>query len=99
MRLMLLCCSWKDERMGEDEAGGRLPLCAGCRQHIYDEQYLQALSTDWHTICFRYGDRKGASACMQMKAMQLTSAAFSTGNRKEMKSVIAVSMVLSLAQR
>ncbi|XP_017351775.1 LIM domain kinase 1a isoform X1 [Ictalurus punctatus] len=53
MRLMLLCCTWTDERMGEDEAGGRLPLCAGCRQHIYDEQYLQALSTDWHTVCFR----------------------------------------------
>ncbi|XP_066512639.1 LIM domain kinase 1-like [Hoplias malabaricus] len=53
MRLMLLCCTWKDERMGEDEAGGSLPVCAGCRQHIYDEQYLQALNTDWHTICFR----------------------------------------------
>uniref|UniRef100_A0A673GJR1 LIM domain kinase 1 n=1 Tax=Sinocyclocheilus rhinocerous TaxID=307959 RepID=A0A673GJR1_9TELE len=53
MRLMLLCCSWKDERMGEEEAGGRLPECAGCRQHIYDEQYLQALDTDWHTLCFR----------------------------------------------
>ncbi|KAF4103753.1 LIM domain kinase 1a isoform X1 [Onychostoma macrolepis] len=53
MRLMLLCCSWKDERMGEEEAGGRLPECAGCRQHISDEQYLQALDTDWHTLCFR----------------------------------------------
>ncbi|XP_055051803.1 LIM domain kinase 1a isoform X1 [Misgurnus anguillicaudatus] len=53
MRLMLLCCTWKDERMGEEEAGGRLPECAGCRQHIYDEQYLQALNTDWHTLCFR----------------------------------------------
>uniref|UniRef100_A0A6Q2YL73 LIM domain kinase 1 n=1 Tax=Esox lucius TaxID=8010 RepID=A0A6Q2YL73_ESOLU len=53
MRLMLLCCTWKDERMGEEEAGGSLPLCAGCRQRIYDEQYLQALNTDWHTICFR----------------------------------------------
>uniref|UniRef100_A0A8C1QC01 LIM domain kinase 1 n=1 Tax=Cyprinus carpio TaxID=7962 RepID=A0A8C1QC01_CYPCA len=53
MRLMLLCCSWKDERMGEEEAGGRLPECAGCRQHIYDQQYLQALDSDWHTLCFR----------------------------------------------
>ncbi|XP_068601911.1 LIM domain kinase 1a [Brachionichthys hirsutus] len=53
MRLMLLCCIWKDERMGEEEAGGRLPVCAGCRQRIYDEQYLQALSNDWHTVCFR----------------------------------------------
>ncbi|XP_051962831.1 LIM domain kinase 1-like isoform X1 [Xyrauchen texanus] len=53
MRLMLLCCSWKDERMGEEEAGGRLPVCVGCRHHIYDEQYLQALNTDWHTLCFR----------------------------------------------
>ncbi|XP_072524533.1 LIM domain kinase 1a isoform X1 [Salminus brasiliensis] len=53
MRLMLLCCTWKDERMGEDEAGGSLPVCAGCRQRIYDEQYLQALNTDWHTVCFR----------------------------------------------
>lgn len=35
-------------------AGGSLPVCAGCRQRIYDEQYLQALNTDWHTICFRY---------------------------------------------
>ncbi|KAL1260219.1 hypothetical protein QQF64_008046 [Cirrhinus molitorella] len=50
---MLLCCTWKDERMGEEEAGGQLPECAGCRQHIYDEQYLQALDTDWHTLCFR----------------------------------------------
>uniref|UniRef100_A0AAY4EM39 LIM domain kinase 1 n=1 Tax=Denticeps clupeoides TaxID=299321 RepID=A0AAY4EM39_9TELE len=39
--------------MGEEEAGGSLPVCAGCRQHIYDEQYLQALNTDWHTVCFR----------------------------------------------
>uniref|UniRef100_A0A667XSJ4 LIM domain kinase 1 n=1 Tax=Myripristis murdjan TaxID=586833 RepID=A0A667XSJ4_9TELE len=39
--------------MGEEEAGGSLPVCAGCRQRIYDEQYLQALNTDWHTICFR----------------------------------------------
>ncbi|XP_059932384.1 LIM domain kinase 1a isoform X2 [Gadus macrocephalus] len=53
MRLMLLCCTWKDERMGEEEAGGRLPVCAGCRQRIYDEQYLQALNADWHTVCFR----------------------------------------------
>ncbi|KAG7470606.1 hypothetical protein MATL_G00115530 [Megalops atlanticus] len=53
MRLMLLCCNWKDERMGEDEAGGRLPVCTSCRQRIYDEQYLQALNSDWHTACFR----------------------------------------------
>nr|XP_040031883.1 LIM domain kinase 1a isoform X1 [Gasterosteus aculeatus aculeatus] len=53
MRLMLLCCTWKDERMGEEEAGGRLPVCAGCKQRIYDEQYLQALSCDWHSVCFR----------------------------------------------
>ncbi|XP_051966749.1 LIM domain kinase 1-like isoform X1 [Xyrauchen texanus] len=53
MRLMLLCCTWKDERMGEEEAARKLPVCSGCRQHIYDEQYLQALNTDWHTLCFR----------------------------------------------
>ncbi|KAI4815121.1 hypothetical protein KUCAC02_005284 [Chaenocephalus aceratus] len=53
MRLMLLCCTWKDERMGEEEAGGSLPICTGCKQRIYDEQYLQALSSDWHTVCFR----------------------------------------------
>ncbi|XP_029528459.1 LIM domain kinase 1-like isoform X1 [Oncorhynchus nerka] len=53
MRLMLLCCDWKDERMGEEEAGRSLPVCAGCRQRIYDEQYLQALNTDWHRVCFR----------------------------------------------
>lgn len=35
-------------------AGGSLPVCAGCKQRIYDEQYLQALNTDWHTVCFRY---------------------------------------------
>uniref|UniRef100_A0A671WWS9 LIM domain kinase 1 n=1 Tax=Sparus aurata TaxID=8175 RepID=A0A671WWS9_SPAAU len=39
--------------MGEEEAGGSLPVCAGCKQRIYDEQYLQALNTDWHTVCFR----------------------------------------------
>uniref|UniRef100_A0A8C7JBI1 LIM domain kinase 1 n=1 Tax=Oncorhynchus kisutch TaxID=8019 RepID=A0A8C7JBI1_ONCKI len=39
--------------MGEEEAGRSLPVCAGCRQRIYDEQYLQALNTDWHTVCFR----------------------------------------------
>uniref|UniRef100_A0A8C7SQQ2 LIM domain kinase 1 n=1 Tax=Oncorhynchus mykiss TaxID=8022 RepID=A0A8C7SQQ2_ONCMY len=33
--------------------GRSLPVCAGCRQRIYDEQYLQALNTDWHTVCFR----------------------------------------------
>uniref|UniRef100_A0A4W4GA46 LIM domain kinase 1 n=1 Tax=Electrophorus electricus TaxID=8005 RepID=A0A4W4GA46_ELEEL len=38
------CCS---------SAGGSVPLCAGCKQHIYDGQYLQALNTDWHTLCFR----------------------------------------------
>ncbi|XP_006641094.1 LIM domain kinase 1a isoform X1 [Lepisosteus oculatus] len=53
MRLMLLCCTWKDERMGEEEAGGSLPVCAGCRRSIYDDQYLQALNSDWHTVCFR----------------------------------------------
>lgn len=35
-------------------AGGSLPICAGCKQRIYDDQYLQALNTDWHTVCFRY---------------------------------------------
>ncbi len=39
-------------------AGGSLPVCAGCKQRIYDEQYLQALNTDWHTVCFRYVQRK-----------------------------------------
>uniref|UniRef100_A0A8C7DCT9 LIM domain kinase 1 n=1 Tax=Oncorhynchus kisutch TaxID=8019 RepID=A0A8C7DCT9_ONCKI len=39
--------------MGEEEAGRSLPVCAGCRQRIYDEQYLQALNNDWHTVCFR----------------------------------------------
>ncbi|XP_061072862.1 LIM domain kinase 1-like [Conger conger] len=51
MRLMLLCCTWKDERMGDE--GSSLPVCASCSQRIYDEQYLQALNTDWHTACFR----------------------------------------------
>uniref|UniRef100_A0A8C9W209 LIM domain kinase 1 n=1 Tax=Scleropages formosus TaxID=113540 RepID=A0A8C9W209_SCLFO len=41
------CCGWSSL------SGGSLPVCAGCRQRIYDEQYLQALSTDWHTACFR----------------------------------------------
>lgn len=35
-------------------AGGSLPVCAACKQRIYDEQYLQALNSDWHAICFRY---------------------------------------------
>uniref|UniRef100_A0A8C8CQX2 LIM domain kinase 1 n=1 Tax=Oncorhynchus tshawytscha TaxID=74940 RepID=A0A8C8CQX2_ONCTS len=34
-------------------SGRSLPVCAGCRQRIYDEQYLQALNNDWHTVCFR----------------------------------------------
>ncbi|XP_077579084.1 LIM domain kinase 1a isoform X1 [Stigmatopora nigra] len=50
---MLFCCTWKDERMGEEEAGGNLPVCVGCKERIYDEQYLQALNNDWHTVCFR----------------------------------------------
>uniref|UniRef100_A0A8C5EWK7 LIM domain kinase 1 n=1 Tax=Gouania willdenowi TaxID=441366 RepID=A0A8C5EWK7_GOUWI len=37
-------------------AGGSWPVCAGCKQRIYDEQYLQALNTDWHTVCFRCCD-------------------------------------------
>ncbi|KAG7484055.1 hypothetical protein MATL_G00045140 [Megalops atlanticus] len=53
MRLMLFCCTWKDERMGEEEAGGNLPVCSGCRLRIYDDQYLQALNADWHAVCFR----------------------------------------------
>uniref|UniRef100_A0A3B3DNH0 LIM domain kinase 1 n=1 Tax=Oryzias melastigma TaxID=30732 RepID=A0A3B3DNH0_ORYME len=28
-------------------------VCAGCKQRIYDEQYLQALNSDWHSLCFR----------------------------------------------
>uniref|UniRef100_A0A8C5ER06 LIM domain kinase 1 n=1 Tax=Gouania willdenowi TaxID=441366 RepID=A0A8C5ER06_GOUWI len=56
MRLMLLCCTWKDERMGEEEGNRYWPVCAGCKQRIYDEQYLQALNTDWHTVCFRCCD-------------------------------------------
>uniref|UniRef100_A0A3Q3GB38 LIM domain kinase 1 n=1 Tax=Kryptolebias marmoratus TaxID=37003 RepID=A0A3Q3GB38_KRYMA len=51
MRLMLLCCTWKDERMGEEEES--LPECAGCKERICDEQYLQALNADWHAVCFR----------------------------------------------
>ncbi|XP_059721953.1 LIM domain kinase 1 isoform X6 [Haemorhous mexicanus] len=52
MRLMLLCCTWRDEPMGEDE-GTDLPVCASCGQGIYDGQYLQALKADWHADCFR----------------------------------------------
>ncbi|XP_064157359.1 LIM domain kinase 1-like [Anguilla rostrata] len=58
MRLMLLCCTWKDERMGDE--GSSLPVCASCTQRIYDEQYLQALNTDWHTACFRCCDCKAS---------------------------------------
>lgn len=47
-------------------AGGSLPVCAACKQRIYDEQYLQALNSDWHAICFRYG--------AQMKRSVLNSA-------------------------
>ncbi|XP_005278918.1 LIM domain kinase 1 isoform X1 [Chrysemys picta bellii] len=52
MRLMLLCCTWRDEPMGEDE-GSDLPVCASCGHSIYDGQYLQALNADWHADCFR----------------------------------------------
>nr|XP_033777665.1 LIM domain kinase 1 isoform X2 [Geotrypetes seraphini] len=55
MRLMLLCCSWRDEHMGEEE-GNDLPLCASCGECIYDGQYLQALGSDWHSDCFRCSD-------------------------------------------
>lgn len=34
-------------------AGSELPVCASCGQRIYDGQYLQALSADWHADCFR----------------------------------------------
>ncbi|XP_038615103.1 LIM domain kinase 1 isoform X1 [Tachyglossus aculeatus] len=52
MRLMLLCCTWRDGHMGEEE-GNDLPLCADCGQSIFDGQYLQALNADWHSDCFR----------------------------------------------
>uniref|UniRef100_A0A8D0HI56 LIM domain kinase 1 n=1 Tax=Sphenodon punctatus TaxID=8508 RepID=A0A8D0HI56_SPHPU len=52
MRLMLLCCTWRDEPMGEEE-GSDLPVCASCGHSIYDGQYLQALNADWHADCFR----------------------------------------------
>ncbi|XP_069802387.1 LIM domain kinase 1 isoform X1 [Dendropsophus ebraccatus] len=55
MRLMLLCCSWSEEHMGEEEGNG-LPVCASCGQSIYDGRYLQALDSDWHTDCFRCSD-------------------------------------------
>uniref|UniRef100_A0A8C0KGX8 LIM domain kinase 1 n=1 Tax=Canis lupus dingo TaxID=286419 RepID=A0A8C0KGX8_CANLU len=51
MRLTLLCCTWREERMGEE--GSELPMCASCGQRIYDGQYLQALNADWHADCFR----------------------------------------------
>ncbi|XP_027965863.1 LIM domain kinase 1 isoform X1 [Eumetopias jubatus] len=51
MRLTLLCCTWREERMGEE--GSELPVCASCGQRIYDGQYLQALNADWHADCFR----------------------------------------------
>ncbi|KAL7851488.1 hypothetical protein AOLI_G00218440 [Acnodon oligacanthus] len=86
MRFMLLCCTWKDERMGEDEdedhfrshpcrnpdppeASGSLPVCAGCRQRIYDEQYLQALNTDWHTVCFRLETRRSLAVRFQQQKL------------------------------
>ncbi|XP_077336766.1 LIM domain kinase 1 isoform X3 [Lithobates pipiens] len=55
MRLMLLCCSWSEEHMGEEE-GNELPVCTSCRQSIFDGRYLQALESDWHTDCFRCSD-------------------------------------------
>ncbi|NP_001072900.1 LIM domain kinase 1 [Xenopus tropicalis] len=55
MRLMLLCCSWSEEHMGEEEGNG-LPVCASCGQSIYDGCYLQALALDWHSDCFRCSD-------------------------------------------
>ncbi|XP_013008057.1 LIM domain kinase 1 isoform X2 [Cavia porcellus] len=55
MRLTLLCCTWREERMGEE--GSELPVCARCGQRIYDGQYLQALNADWHADCFRLRSR------------------------------------------
>ncbi|XP_053313218.1 LIM domain kinase 1 isoform X1 [Spea bombifrons] len=55
MRLMLLCCTWSEEHMGEEE-GNELPVCASCGQSIYDGCYLQALAADWHSDCFRCSD-------------------------------------------
>ncbi|XP_075773447.1 LIM domain kinase 1 isoform X2 [Pelodiscus sinensis] len=63
MRLMLLCCTWRDEPMGEEE-GSDLPVCASCGHSIYDGQYLQALDADWHTDCFRCCEC-GALLCHQ----------------------------------
>ncbi|XP_037596317.1 LIM domain kinase 1 [Cebus imitator] len=54
MRLTLLCCTWREERMGEE--GSELPMCASCGQRICDGQYLQALNADWHADCFRCCD-------------------------------------------
>lgn len=48
-------------------AGGSLPVCAGCKQRIYDEQYLQALNSDWHTVCFRYCSAQTAEHSQQIK--------------------------------
>ncbi|XP_071478976.1 LIM domain kinase 1-like [Diadema antillarum] len=28
------------------------PICAACRQRISDAEYVQALDSDWHTLCF-----------------------------------------------
>uniref|UniRef100_A0A674EBU5 LIM domain kinase 1 n=1 Tax=Salmo trutta TaxID=8032 RepID=A0A674EBU5_SALTR len=52
LRKVLCCCSGIDLHFSH-QTGRSLPVCAGCRQRIYDEQYLQALNTDWHTVCFR----------------------------------------------
>ncbi|XP_056296906.1 LIM domain kinase 1a isoform X2 [Pseudoliparis swirei] len=40
-------------RLSRVAARGSLPVCAGCKQRVRDEQYLQALGADWHTACFR----------------------------------------------
>ncbi|XP_014670087.1 PREDICTED: LIM domain kinase 1-like [Priapulus caudatus] len=36
------------------------PPCAGCKRKILDQEFIQALSTEWHTWCFR------CSACRQL---------------------------------
>uniref|UniRef100_A0A8C7AJ57 LIM domain kinase 1 n=1 Tax=Neovison vison TaxID=452646 RepID=A0A8C7AJ57_NEOVI len=43
--------SWSSADLGH--RGSELPVCASCGQRIYDGQYLQALSADWHADCFR----------------------------------------------
>lgn len=80
MRLMLLCCTWKDERMGEEEGEFKLLM--------YPRSFLRNDELVWVPWNIGAGD---ASASSSVRGRMGCSAEFTINNigRREIRFIIA----------